>query len=160
MIAIAIVYYRLPVTRQEARLLVKKTFVVMVCFLLSVIIVVIALSIRMITAKTSLYQHFAIWFSVGITYPISLLFFPVGYLLCFYPVSKNCRYLELGSVSASSVINRRPKRNVSYDFKSQPILLTLHQHFKSLLACPLLVARSSKCRILITSLTSPLRMHH
>ena len=88
MIAIAVVYYRLPITLQEARLLLKKTFIVMVCFLLYVIIVVIALSIRMITAKTSNYQHFAIWFSIGITYPISLLLFPVAFLLCFYPVSK------------------------------------------------------------------------
>lgn len=31
---------------------------------------------------------FAIWFSIGITYPISLLLFPVAFLLCFYPVSK------------------------------------------------------------------------
>ena len=88
MIAIAVVYCRLPVTLQEARLLLRKSLIVMTCFLLYVVVVVIALSIRMITAKTSSYQHFAIWFSIGITYPISLLLFPVAFLLCFYPVSK------------------------------------------------------------------------
>ena len=91
MIAIAIVYYKLPVTQQETRLLLKKTFIVIICFLLYVVIVVIALSIRMLTAKTSHYQHFAIWFSIGITYPISLLLFPVAFLICFYPVGKFCR---------------------------------------------------------------------
>ena len=95
MIAIAVVYCRLPVTLHEARLLLRKSFVMMTCFLLYVVIVVIALSIRMITAKTSSYQHFAIWFSIGITYPISLLLFPVAFLLCFYPVSKLFRCVFL-----------------------------------------------------------------
>ena len=88
MIAIVVVYCRLPVTLHEVWLLLRKSFIVMTCFLLYVVIAVIALSIRMITAKTSSYQHFAIWFSIGITYSISLLLFPVAFLLCFYPVSK------------------------------------------------------------------------
>lgn len=99
-VAVAVVYYRLPISLQEARKLIRKTFVVMICFLLSVIAVVIALSIRMITAKASIYRHFAIWFSVGVTYPSSLLLFPVAFLVSFYPISKLSRY---------SVYNRAKK---------------------------------------------------
>ena len=88
MIAIGVVYCRLPVSLQEARLLLKKTFTVIVCFLIYVIVVVIALSIRMITAKTSHYRHFAIWFSVGITYPLSLLLFPIAFIFSFNPTRK------------------------------------------------------------------------
>ncbi len=91
MIGVAVVYYRLPITLQEARSLLKKTFLVMLCFLLHLIAVVMALSIRMFTAKASHYKHFAIWYSVGITFPISLLLFPVAFIFSFYPVSKLCR---------------------------------------------------------------------
>ena len=92
MIAVAVVYYRLPVTLQEARLLLKKTFIVMGCFLLYIVIVVIGLSSGMISARTGHYQHVAIWLSIGITYPISLLLLPVAFILSFYPVSKICRF--------------------------------------------------------------------
>lgn len=60
MIAVAVVYYRLPVTLQEARLLLKKTFVVMVCFFLYIVTVVVGLSSGMVSAKTGHYQDFAV----------------------------------------------------------------------------------------------------
>ena len=60
MIAITVVYCQLPIILQEAQLLLRKLLVVMTCFLVYIVIVVIALSIRMITAKTSSYQHFTI----------------------------------------------------------------------------------------------------
>lgn len=85
MIAVAVVYYRLPVSLQEARVLVKKTFAVIVCFIVTVMVVVFALSIRMITAKITHYKHFAMWLAVGVTYPVSLLLFPVAFLVSFHP---------------------------------------------------------------------------
>ena len=124
MIATAVIYYRLPVTLKEARLLLKKTFIVMMCFLLYVVIVVIALSIRMITAKNSHYQYYAIWFSVGITYPISLLLFPVAFLLCFYPVNKLCRpavcaMIQKGLHSLCRKHNTKNERTVRFQQQQQ-----------------------------------------
>ena len=91
LVAIAVVYSRLPITLQEARLLLKKAFFIIMSFLVYTIIVVIALSIRMITAKTKIYRLPAIWISVGITYPVSLLFFPIAFLICFYSLRKVCK---------------------------------------------------------------------
>ena len=90
MIANAVVYYRLPVTLPEARLLLKKTFIMIVCFLLYVVVVVMALSVRIINTKNSHYQVFIIIQALAILFPISFLLFPIAFILSFYPVSKLC----------------------------------------------------------------------
>lgn len=89
-IAVAVVYCKLPATLQESQLLLKKTFFVMVCFFLYVIIQVFAFSVRMSTAEVTDYENFALWFTFSITYPISLTLFPIGFFFSFYPVSKLC----------------------------------------------------------------------
>ena len=83
-IAIAIVYWRLPSTLYEARLLLKKTFFILLCLLLSVLIVMIAFINGMHVARTGQYQHLAGWLTIASLYPISLLLFPFGFLICFY----------------------------------------------------------------------------
>lgn len=88
LIAVAIIYSQLPITLREARLLLRKTFFIIVCFLVSIFIVVITLSMRVITAKTRTYQLPAIWLSVAIAFPIGLLLFPIAFLISFYPIRK------------------------------------------------------------------------
>ena len=83
-IAIVIVYWRLPSTLYEARLLLKKTFFMLVCLLLSILIVMVAFINGMHTARTGRYQHLAAWLTIASLYPISLLMFPFGFLVCFY----------------------------------------------------------------------------
>ena len=91
LVAMAVVYCRLSTTLPEARRLLRKTFCVIVFFLVYTAIMIVILSARMITAKTGRYQHPVIWLSVGITYPMSFLLFPVAFLLCFYSVGKACK---------------------------------------------------------------------
>ena len=127
MIAIAVVYCQLPVTLHEARLLLKKTFVVMICFLMYIIVVVIALSIRMITAKTSNYQHFSIWLSIAITYPTSLLLFPVAFLLCFYPVGKLCKSIlceKMRRFPCCLSMKQKTKNKRVVHFQQNPVFST------------------------------------
>ena len=43
------------------------------------------------TDLTSKYQHYAVWLSVGIMYPFSLLLFPMAFFFCFYPIRNLCK---------------------------------------------------------------------
>lgn len=89
LIAIAVVYCRLPITRSnETRILLKKTFFVIITFLVNIVIVVFALIVRVTAVMEKKYEYPAIWFSFGITFPISMLLFPIVYLICFFPVGK------------------------------------------------------------------------
>ena len=87
-VAVAVVYSRLPLTLREARLLLRKIFIIVICFLVSIVIVLITLSMRVITATTKVYQLPAIWLTVAIAFPIGLLLFPIAFLFSFYPVGK------------------------------------------------------------------------
>ena len=88
LIAVAVVYSRLPLTLREARLLLRKISIMIVCFLIFVISVLIGLSMRMVTATTKVYQLPALWVILAIMFPISLLLFPIAFLFSFYPVGK------------------------------------------------------------------------
>ena len=87
-IIIVIMYCKLPPTLSEARLLLRKTFIILVCMLLYVAIIVTALSLRMHTARIGEYQHLVLWLVITITFPISQLMFPFGFLVCFYSIKK------------------------------------------------------------------------
>ena len=47
-----------------------------------------ALALRMHTARIGEYQYFVFWLLITITFPISQLLFPIGFLFCFYSVRK------------------------------------------------------------------------
>ena len=82
LILMAVVYYRLYLAPQ-ARTLLKKTSAVIICSLLYVAAIIFALIIRM---SNKSYHRVTIWLSSAILYPSGSLFFPVGFILCFYPV--------------------------------------------------------------------------
>ena len=84
MVIITVTYCWLPTTLHEARLLLRKTFIILACLLLFVTLHVINLSIRVYSAKTNQYQHFTMWVLYAMSQSISFLVFPLGFLLCFY----------------------------------------------------------------------------
>ena len=88
LIAVAVVYSRLPLTLREARLLLRKISTIIVCFLVSIITVLIALSRRVVTATTKVYQLPALWLTVAIAIPLSFMLFPIAFLFSFYPIRK------------------------------------------------------------------------
>lgn len=114
-IAIAIVYWRLHSTLYEARLLLKKTFFMLLCLLLSVLIVMIAFINGMHAARTGQYQHLAGWLTIASLYPISLLLFPFGFLICFYSgkililidLQSNIQYLSGSVVVRSAKVSKK-----------------------------------------------------
>ena len=125
LVAIAVVYSRLPITLPEARLLLKKAFFILVSFLVYTIIVVSSLAIRMITAKSKTYQLPAIWITFGATYPVSLLFFPIAFLICFYSIRKACKACtdKLSSCCLQCFTKYRPihhKKHVRFQQTTQP----------------------------------------
>ena len=91
MAAVATVYCRLPKTLQESRLLLKKTFFVMVFFFVYIAVQVFCFTNRIITVETGAHQYFAVWLIVAITYPASLLLFPLAFVFNFYSTSELCR---------------------------------------------------------------------
>ncbi len=83
LIVVAVVYCRLPVTHNETKLLLKKTFCVIITFLVNIVIMVFALIARVTAAVNKMYKYPPVWFSFGVTFPISLLLFPIAYLILF-----------------------------------------------------------------------------
>ena len=96
MVFIAITYCRLQSTLKEARLLLQKTFIILICLLMFTAFNVITIFVRIYSTKHSLYQHFSEWVIHAIAQSISFLVFPLGFLLCFYSVramlSMQCKY--------------------------------------------------------------------
>ena len=90
LIAVAVVYSRLPLTLREARLLLRKIFIIIVSFLVFFIIVLLTLSMRVITATTKVYQLPTLWLVVAVAFPIGLLLFPIAFLFSFYKSFKLC----------------------------------------------------------------------
>ena len=98
LIAISVVYCRLPITHSENRSLVKKTFCVIITFLVNVFVMVFALAIRVTAANQQVYAHQGLWLTFAITFPSSLLLFPVTYLICFtLKLNKCASYFKHGS---------------------------------------------------------------
>ena len=88
LIVVAVVYSSLPLTLREARLLLRKISIIIMCFMIFTGIILIALSMRVVTATAKSYQLAAIWLVAVIAFPISLLLFPIAFLFSFYPVGK------------------------------------------------------------------------
>ena len=83
LIAVAIVYCRLPITNRENKLLLKKTFCVIITFLVNIVIMTFALVARVTAHHSGMYKYPPAWFSFAVTFPSSLLLFPIAYLICF-----------------------------------------------------------------------------
>ena len=83
---IAITYCRLQNTLKEAQLLLRKTFIILVCLLMFTAFNVITIFVRIYSTKHSLYQHFSEWVIHAVAQSISFFLFPLGFLLCFYSV--------------------------------------------------------------------------
>ena len=81
---IAITYCRLQSTLKEVRLLLRKTFIILVCLLMFIAFNVITIFVRIYSTKHSLYTHFSEWVIHAVAQSISFLLFPLGFLLCFY----------------------------------------------------------------------------
>ena len=87
-IAVAIIYCKLPAILQDARTVLRKTFFVMVCFLLHVSVQVFGLSARITTATANHFHNYTLWLIFGVTHPISLMLFPIAFIFNFYPMNK------------------------------------------------------------------------
>ena len=72
---IVLLYYKLPPTFREARMVLKKTFMP-------------ALVLRMNTASNSEYRGYIIWVMIAIMFPLAELLFPLGFMVSFYSTQK------------------------------------------------------------------------
>ena len=79
----AFIYFKMS---KEARHLLKKTLYVMIFQFIHILIVMCNLSLRLYTLISRRDQLYGLWSAHAFTIPIGALVFPLGYLLCFYPV--------------------------------------------------------------------------
>lgn len=119
LIVVSVVYCRLPTTVPEAQLLIKKTIIAIVCFLLYITAIVYALSIRIITAKAGDYTNLAVWLSIGIMLPMILILFPIGFLISFYPVTKLCKRPTCAKAWKSLCFQQGKKKKRAVHFESK-----------------------------------------
>lgn len=82
--AFIVIHYKVPDKLHEARRLLKKTAIMLMCLLVNIVITISALSIRIHSNRVGEQQPLAMWFILGISCPISVLPFPFAYLMCFY----------------------------------------------------------------------------
>ena len=81
-----IVYFKLATSFREARQLLKQTLYVMVFQFIHILIVMCNLTLRLYTLLSRRHEVFGLWLAHAFTIPLGVLVFPLGYLLCFYPV--------------------------------------------------------------------------
>ena len=81
----AVIYFKMS---KEARHLLKKTLYVMIFQFIHILVIMCNLSLRLYTLISRRDQLYGLWSAHAFTIPIGVLVFPLGYLLCFYPVIK------------------------------------------------------------------------
>lgn len=86
-----IVYFRLSVTYKEARLLLKRTLIVLVFKCVHIVFIICSVACRFYTLQAKRRRKFGLWVLHAISVPLGVLVFPLGYLVCFYPVIKIAR---------------------------------------------------------------------
>ena len=85
LIGIAVLYcYSLSTLDHGSRLLLKKTFVVIITFVANIVITVFALLTRVTAGVTKHYDYPVIWYAFAVTFPISMLLFPIVYMICLF----------------------------------------------------------------------------
>ena len=80
-----VLYFKMS---KEARHLLKKTLYVMIFQFIHILVIMCNLSLRLYTLISQRDQLYGLWSAHAFTIPIGVLVFPLGYLLCFYPVIK------------------------------------------------------------------------
>ena len=68
----------------DSKLLLKKTFVVIITFVANIVITVFALLTRVTAGVEKSYHIPVIWYAFAVTFPISILLFPIVYMIFLF----------------------------------------------------------------------------
>jgi hypothetical protein len=98
-----VIYFRLS---KESRHHLKKTLYVIIFQFIHILLITYNLSIQVYTV-ISRRQLYGLWSAHAFIIPIGILVFPIGYLICFYPVTKAALTVY------KRIINACSKQNVS-----------------------------------------------
>lgn len=82
----SIIYFKIADYYRNARVLLKQTLYVMIFQLVHILIIMCNLTLRAYTLLSRRHQLYGLWLAHAFTIPIGVFVFPLGYLLCFYPV--------------------------------------------------------------------------
>ena len=96
-----VVYFKLST---ESRHHLRKTLYVMIFQFVHILLIMYGLSVRLYTF-TSRRHLYGLWFAHAFIIPIGILVFPLGYLICFYPVNKAALIVYKRIASACSKQN-------------------------------------------------------
>ena len=84
----SLIYFRIASSFRNARYLLKQTFYVMLFQIVHILIIMCNLTLRIYTLLSRRHQLYGFWMAHAFTIPFGVLVFPLGYLLCFYPVKQ------------------------------------------------------------------------
>ena len=85
-IIFAVVYCRLSSSMKEARYLLRQTLIVMIFKFVYTLTITFQLGVRLYTGLSKHQSYYAMWMTFSFVSPFRQLLFPVGCLVCFYPV--------------------------------------------------------------------------
>ena len=85
-IVFAVIYCRLASSLKEARYLLRQTLIVMVFQFAYTITITFQLGVRLYTGLSKLQSPYAMWLTFTAVSPIRQLLFPIGCIICFYPL--------------------------------------------------------------------------
>ena len=88
----AVVYCRLSTEFKEARRLLRQTLILMLFQFVHTLIVLFQTIMRIYTGSTH-HNIYALWITYAVVSPSRQLLYPVGFLVCFYPVKSMLRRL-------------------------------------------------------------------
>ena len=80
------VYCNIASSFRKVRFLLKRTLYVMLFQIFHIVIISFNLSVRAYTLHSRHDKVYGIWLADAFTIPIGVIIFPLGYVLCFYPV--------------------------------------------------------------------------
>lgn len=83
-----IVYFKLASSFREARHLLKRTLYLLGFKFIHILTILSSVACRIYTLQSRRHQLYGLWLTHALAFPIGILVFPLGYLLCFHQVGK------------------------------------------------------------------------
>ena len=87
-IIFTVVYFKLATNFKEARQLLKRTLYVLIFKFVHIIMILCSVACRLYTLESRQRRYYVLWLSHALAVPLGVLVFPLGYLVCFYPIRK------------------------------------------------------------------------
>jgi len=83
-----VLYFKLANTFKEVRHLLKRTLCVLGFKFIHILLILCSVACRVHTLRSKRHEWYGLWLAHALAFPVGVLVFPIGYLLCFHHVGQ------------------------------------------------------------------------